>query len=165
MLSKFFKANPTIKLWIVAENIRSAYNIGAMFRTADGAGGTGLILLGYSPTPENQKVRKTSLGAEQSVPYTFIHSTKEFLDERVPFYTLEICSRSTNIFDFKYSAKMLPLVLVVGNEVTGISAELLSKSRQSIFIPMNGKKESLNVAEATSIAIYEFYRKRTTHVV
>lgn len=155
------KKYPEIKMWLVAENIRSAYNIGAMFRTADGTGQTGIILTGYSPTPENPKVVKTSLGAERSVPWlhfqTSVEAIKAFQAEGVLCVGLEIVAKAKSIYE--YIPEKYPIAVFVGNEVEGVLPETIAELESFIFIPMQGKKQSLNVAEAASIAMYEFYRK------
>lgn len=153
---------PHIKTWLIAENIRSAYNIGAMFRTADGTGMTGIILTGYSPTPENPKVAKTALGAERVVPWFEAKSTTQVIEgleqEGITIYGLEIVKKAENIFNVEISD--LAVAICVGNEVEGVSLETLQKLKQFLFVPMNGAKNSLNVAEAASVAMYELYRKR-----
>lgn len=147
-------------LFIVAHDIRSAYNIGAIFRTADGAGGTGVIITGYTPTPENPKVAKTALGADNMVPWVSASLDDVMGTENVHHIGLEFTRKSVDLFTFNPSndAKIL---LYIGNEVTGLSTELLMRLEMFLKLPMNGLKNSLNVAEATSIAIYEFLRKRS----
>jgi 23S rRNA (guanosine2251-2'-O)-methyltransferase len=155
------KNYPEIKVWLVAENVRSAYNIGAMFRTADGTGQTGIILVGYSPTPDNPKVVKTSLGAERSVPWfhfqTSVEAAKAFKNEGILCVGLEIVSKAISVYE--YTPNGYPIALFVGNEVEGILPETIAELDSFIYIPMKGKKQSLNVAEAASITMYEFYRK------
>ena len=153
------------RFWLCLDNIRSAYNVGAMFRTADGTGEWGILLIGISPTPDNIRVAKTALGAQNYVPWGKIDSVTYFLDFIIKnkfensLWSLEMLSPAENIFDISYSDIPQPLFLTVGNEVLGVDAEILTFSRKHIFIPMHGFKESLNVAESASIAMYEFYRK------
>lgn len=159
-ISEFLNQSSRIKLWIIAENIRSAYNIGAMFRTADGTGIAGILLLGYSPDPKNPKVAKTSLGAEKNVPWIRIeYSDLEKIMKDGNMHLLETGIGGESL----YSANIeLPMYVVVGNEVEGISSNLIKAINSKVFIPMNGTKESLNVAEATSILMYEIYRRSLT---
>lgn len=150
---------PTIKVVIVAHDIRSAYNIGAILRTADGAGQTGVILSGYSPTPENPKVAKTALGADFQVPWFQITSLEELKDlPDVLHVGLELSPKAMDLFTWK-PPENKKIVLYIGNEVTGLPLELMLDLETFVQIPMNGSKKSLNVAEATSIAIYELLRK------
>jgi len=148
------------KVVLVLENIRSAYNVGAVFRTSDGAGCISLILAGYTPTPENPKVAKTGLGAEFSVPWAHIDNINELfpiIDKiSMPEYGVETAKNALNIFSEELT---FPLILYVGNEVTGLSLDLMTHLDKFLAIPMEGRKSSLNVAEASSIAIYEMYRK------
>jgi len=163
------------RLWLVLDNIRSVYNVGAMFRTADGTGMTGLVLVGITPTPANNpnKIQKTALGAQDHIPWVYFQSVEDFLSEleRVQDVTrkpehgaelvaLELTSRAVDIFTYDINKKKT-YFLVVGNELLGVSAQVLVHADTHVYIPMHGFKESLNVAESASIAMYEFYRKFT----
>lgn len=147
-------------LYIVLDNIRSAYNVGSIFRTADGAGVTKVYLCGYTPTPENPKVAKTSLGVEKTVPWEHHRQTlrllKKLKKQGIRIVALEIAPKSKNLF--KYKPK-LPVALIVGNEVRGISKTVLKNSDDIVEIPMQGKKESLNVSVAIGIALYQLKTK------
>lgn len=150
--------------WLVLENIRSAYNVGAMFRTADGTGIFGIVLIGFSPTPDNLKVQKTALGAQDAVPWVYFKNSHEFVDKiynsyNLILWSLELTSKSIDIFSYPFNLENPPIFIVVGNEIDGVSDLLLKKSNLHIKIPQNGIKKSLNVAESASICMYEFYRK------
>ena len=152
-------ADPKIKVILVAHDIRSAYNVGAMFRTADGTGITGIVLSGYSPNPENPKLKKTALGAEESVSWVVVENLGELLKiPKVQHFGLELTPRAQNIFEWSPLSDS-KIFLYVGNEVTGLSAETMTVLDNFVQLPMNGKKVSLNVAEAASIALYELLRK------
>lgn len=146
---------------LAVENVRSAYNVGAMFRTADGAGNVAIALIGYTPTPHNPKVTKTALGSETVVPWLHIDTTEELFDQANKLSLiqtgLELSDRAENLFQYKLQKQ--PVLMYVGNEVTGLSLFLMTQLKSFVALPMNGIKASLNVAEATSIAIYELYRK------
>jgi tRNA G18 (ribose-2'-O)-methylase SpoU len=148
-------------VFLVAENIRSAYNVGAMFRTADGAGNCGIITVGYTPTPHNPKIPKTALGAECTIPWTHYESVESLYKDAVAIGAqqvgLEVDSRAVSLFDYKLSDT--PALFYAGNEVTGLSLFLMTNLESFISLPMNGHKASLNVAEASSILIYELLRK------
>lgn len=144
------------ELVVVCHNIRSAFNVGSIFRTADGAGIDKIILGGYSAHPPHPKLLKVSLGAEKTIPYERVWSTWRAIEslkkDGYRIVALEKISRAKNIF--KYRPKF-PLALVVGNEVSGLSKEILRRCHDVVFIPMRGQKESLNVSVAFGIAVYQ----------
>jgi tRNA G18 (ribose-2'-O)-methylase SpoU len=149
------------EIYLILHNIRSAYNVGSIFRTADAAGVKKVYLGGYTPTPTDNKVKKTALGAEKTVPWEYYKQTWRLLEklekEGVQIVALEQTKKSTDYRKFK---PRFPLALVVGNEVSGLNKKILSYTDKIIEIPMYGKKESLNVAVAMGIAVYKF-RERT----
>jgi 23S rRNA (guanosine2251-2'-O)-methyltransferase len=145
-------------LQALLDNIRSSFNVGAMFRTADGAGVTHLHLCGITPAPDHPKVAKTALGAEYSVPWTqywdAIEAAASLKQGGFELWALEGGPRSEPIFE---AAKILPekpLLLVVGNEVSGVDPGLLELCQRVVCIPMQGAKQSLNVAVAFGVAVY-----------
>ena len=148
-----------MKTVVICHNIRSAFNIGSIFRTADGAGVTKIILGGYSAHPPHPKLTKVALGAEKSVPYECVWQTWRAIEKlkKNGYYiiALEKISQAKNIFEIK---KKFPLAIVVGNEKRGLSKEILKRCDQVVFIPMQGKKESLNVSVAFGIAIYQILK-------
>ncbi len=168
LLKNSLKSHKKIRNWLVLDNIRSAYNVGAIFRTADGTGITGLILLGITPDPKTQeKVHKTSLGAQNSVPYLYYKETADFLEDLKAnnlndnLFALELTDLAVDLYKWKLpdTIDTKPIFTIVGHELLGVSAKLLVASNQHLYIPMNGYKESLNVAESASILMYEIYRK------
>lgn len=140
------------------DNIRSTYNVGAMFRTADGAGLAHLHLCGTSPTPDNPRVGKTALGAEFSVPWTWhpngVQAAQQIKAQGKRLWALEIGPNSSSIFQAAQQLPDKPLCLVVGNEVSGIDPGILALCDARVWIPMQGYKRSLNVAIAFGIAVY-----------
>ena len=140
------------------DNIRSTYNVGSMFRAADGAGLRCLHLCGITPTPENPKVVKTALGAESSVKWKYyrnsVAAVQEFKRLGFGIFALEAAPRSQSIFELDNAITHRPILLVVGNEICGVDAEILTLSDKVLWIPMHGQKESLNVALAFGIAAY-----------
>ena len=157
--------NPMLQVFLVILDIRPAYNVGAMFRTADGTGQTGIIITGYSPTPDNPKVAKTALGSDYQVPWAHepllevIRATPNVLH-----VGLELSARSEDIFMWQLPP-LQKIFLYVGNEVTGLPLELMANLDTLLQIPMCGVKQSLNVAEATSVALYELYRKKHVSIL
>lgn len=145
----------TPRVVAILHNIRSALNVGSMFRTADAAGVGKIYLTGYTPTPDHDKVRKTALGAEKTVPWEHYRQPggllKRLKAEGYRVIALEQTKRSENVFTFR---SRFPVALMVGNEVRGLSPSLLKHADAAVDIPMRGTKESLNVAVAFGIAVY-----------
>ena len=140
------------------DNIRSSFNVGSIFRSADGAGLRKLHLCGITPTPENPAIAKTSLGAENSVPWSSypnaVQTVKEIKQMGFRILALEKCARSCSIFEISNAFKANPMLLIVGNEVSGVDPAVLDLSDKVTWIPMRGTKESLNVSIAFGIAAY-----------
>ncbi|MFA6486587.1 MAG: RNA methyltransferase [Candidatus Magasanikbacteria bacterium] len=149
------------KFVLVLPNIRSAHNVGAMFRTADGAGVDKIYLCGYSPVPPHPQLDKVSLGAEKTVPFEFCKQTGRVLTKLKKMgyniIALEQTKSSVDIFDF---SPVWPLALIVGNEKTGVTKAQLKYCDGSIEIPMRGHKNSLNVSVAAGVAMYHLANKR-----
>ena len=157
------------ELFIIAHDIRSAHNIGALFRLADGMAVTRLYISGYSPYPSlpndtrlphiNQKltkqIEKTALGATATVPWEHVPDIYVLLEklklQDVQLIGLEQSERSTTITSFTPHKKT---AIVLGREVEGIDAELLAHCSEVVEIPMLGKKESHNVVQAAAIMMY-----------
>jgi tRNA G18 (ribose-2'-O)-methylase SpoU len=144
------------EIYLILHNIRSAYNVGSIFRTADAAGIDRIFVCGYSPKPEDKKVAKTALGAEKTVSWEYHGQTWRLLEklkkEGIQIVALEQTKKSV---DYRLFRPRFPMALVLGNEVRGLSKKTLARAEKIIAIPMYGKKESLNVAVAAGIAIYK----------
>ena len=145
-------------LAVLLDNIRSAWNVGSILRSADGFGFNHAYLCGITPTADNEAVTKTSLGAEDSVPWSYhkdaVRLVKGLKVEGWKIYGLEEDARSISISHFPDSQFLKPAVLIVGNEVTGVDHELLDLCEEIFYIPMRGEKKSFNVAIAFGIAAY-----------
>jgi tRNA G18 (ribose-2'-O)-methylase SpoU len=143
------------RLVVVCHNIRSAYNIGSIFRTADGAGVAKVYLTGYTPAPPHAGISKTALGAEKFVNWEKISkldtAIKKLKKEKYELAAVEQNTKSTSYDFFKPKGKV---ALILGNEVRGLSSAILRRCDKIIEIPMRGEKESLNVAVAFGIAVY-----------
>ncbi len=139
----------------ILENIRSLYNVGSMFRTADAARIAYMYLCGYTPYPPRKEIEKTALGSTESVPWE--HSTKPqqvikmLKNQGFVIAALEHTTTSVAYTTYTYS---YPLCIVVGNEVHGVSDDVLAMCDTAIEIPMFGVKHSLNVAVAYGIVVY-----------
>ncbi len=153
--------NKKRSIWVALDNVRSAYNVGAVFRTAEAIGVEKICLIGYTPRPIDRfgrpqpEIEKTALGAERLVPWGHYENATDFTllmrDEGRTIVSVEQDARSVD-----YRAPILEekIVLVFGNEVEGVSRELLDVSDKILAIPMYGKKESLNIAVSVGIVLY-----------
>lgn len=143
---------------VVLDNIRSALNVGSILRTCDAFSVSDVYLGGITPGIENRKVLKTSLGAEKNIDFKTFSDTKEavLLLKKTGFrvYALEIYENAKDLDDFKHGTGNDHAALVIGNEVSGISSDILALCDEIFQIPMKGIKESLNVAVAFGIAMY-----------
>ncbi|MFH1207808.1 MAG: RNA methyltransferase [Patescibacteria group bacterium] len=144
---------------LILHNVRSRFNVGAIFRTADAAGVKKIFLCGITPSPPHPKIDKIALGAEKTVPFEKIRSTSALLKKLKAYglrlIALEQSKKSIPYFRLK---KKFPLALVVGAEVKGLPASLLKKCDKVIDIPMHGQKESLNVAIALGIVLFDIIK-------
>ncbi|MBI2439024.1 MAG: RNA methyltransferase [Candidatus Moranbacteria bacterium] len=157
------------KIVLIIHNVRSAHNVGAMFRTADGAGVERIFLTGYTPCPPKKEALyrtgaekafcKTALGAEKYIPWkknvSFAKVARALKEEGYALVSLEQATGSTAYDAYKSTSRT---ALVVGNEVTGIDKKILRQCETILEIPMHGKKNSLNVSVATGIVLYELRR-------
>lgn len=143
---------------LILENIRSAYNVGTMIRTADALGWQ-VICSGFSPDPHQEpKVLKSSLWAEQTAFLSSFRNTKDALtyvkDNGFHLIASEITDTSLSVKEFQTSYVSWPFALVMGSETDGVLAETLEICDYVLHIPMHGIKESLNVAEAAAIMMW-----------
>ncbi len=145
---------------VVVDTIRSLYNIGSIFRTSDGVLLQKLILTGFTPTPPRREIEKTALGATLSVPWEYVKEPHEAVlrlkNEGYKAYCLELTDAS-----LPYHSPVqadFPICLVLGNEITGVSKQTISVCDEALEIPQFGTKQSLNVAVAYGVAIFELSR-------
>lgn len=157
------------KLFLILHDIRSAYNVGAIFRTADGAGVSQIYLSGYTPCPPDKNklhktqadkmIEKTALGAEKNIAWKKYENLDDLMEKlknkKIKIIALERTKNSQDIKKFKMS---FPATLILGNEVEGVPKSVLKKCDAVVSIPMRGKKESLNVSVAAGIAMYELLK-------
>lgn len=146
---------------VVLADIRSAQNVGAIFRTADAAAATEVLLSGYTPGPIDRfgrprtDIKKASLGAEEWVPWCAFATHRECVEDlrerKIAIVAVEQTDKAISYTEFKPQG---PIALVFGNEVEGVPEVFLSAADATIMIPMSGKKESLNVSVAAGIALF-----------
>ncbi|MBF0531502.1 MAG: TrmH family RNA methyltransferase [Candidatus Omnitrophica bacterium] len=139
----------------VLNDIRSGYNVGSIFRTADGAGVAKIFLCGITGYPPNQLISKTALGAEQRVPWEHERDVRVVVRRlRQEGYEIVLLEQMESSVLYQDYHPKRPVCLVVGNEISGVSETILADCDQAIEIEMAGLKNSLNVAVAAGIAAY-----------
>jgi tRNA G18 (ribose-2'-O)-methylase SpoU len=146
---------------VILDNIRSAWNVGSIFRSADGFGFSHAYLCGITPTPDREAVRKTSLGAEDSVSWSYHKDAVKLVTglkkEGWRILALEEHALANEIHPAE--SEDVDTALIMGNEVTGVDPGLLEFCNDVLFIPMRGEKKSFNVAVAFGIAGYALLHK------
>ena len=145
---------------VVLHDLRSAYNVGAFFRTSDAVGIDRLCLSGITGRPPHREIAKTALGAEQLVawegqqnPAAYVETLR---DGGYEIVAVETSSHAVDLFDWTPS---FPVCLLFGHEVDGLDADLLARCDRHVRLPMRGTKHSLNVATAGGVVLYELLRK------
>lgn len=152
-----------MKIHIVLDNIRSVFNVGSIFRSADGVGHVEKIYLcGITSDIDNPKLEKTALGATEMVKSEYYDTTKDALEEikdlNIPVYSVELTEDAENFQEIKYPEE---IALVFGHEKKGVSEEVLEQyTDKKIMVPMRGMKKSLNVANCATAVLYEITRDR-----
>jgi tRNA G18 (ribose-2'-O)-methylase SpoU len=145
---------------VVLDNIRSAFNVGSIFRTADAGAAAHLHLCGMTAHPPNLKLAKTALGAFDYVPWTYYKDTGRALErlelDHIPRVAIEVTDDAVPHTDFDWPK---PVAIVLGHEVKGIRPELLAQCDAIVRIPMRGYKNSINVATAFGIVLFEVLRR------
>ena len=147
---------PRLPISILVENVRSVYNVGSIFRSADGFGAEKIYLTGYTAYPPRDDLHKTALGAEDAVPWEYIENPIKAAEiikkQKIPLVLVEQTHNSQSLYhlDFQF-----PLCFMVGNEVSGVSEELSKLADVHIELPMRGIKQSLNVSVSVGVVGYE----------
>lgn len=153
-----------LPVYVLLDSIRSSYNVGSIFRTSDGVMIEKLFLCGYTPHPPKssslpgrKEILKTALGSTESVKWEYVKDPEDVILELkkdgVKICALELTNKSKRYYET--CSKDFPLCLIVGNEISGVSQRLIDLCDFSIEIPQFGIKQSLNVAVAYGIAIFE----------
>ena len=156
-----FKLADKKPLVVVMDNIRSMHNVGSVFRTADAFLISGICLCGFTPQPPHRDIHKTALGATDSVDWLYYENTSDAvlaLKER-GFKVLAIEQTEGSILLNEYVQSKMPLAFVFGNEVDGVSDEVIQLCDGVIEIPQWGMKHSLNISVAAAVVLWEFVRK------
>ncbi len=161
------EGNQPRQIYILLHNIRSAHNVGSIFRTADALAVSGIFLSGYTPIPIDKfgrpvkEIAKTALGAEVTIPWEYAKKPDGFLkrmkETRVEIIGIEQDDRAIDYKNYQEKNTEYPVLIVVGNEVRGMSKGLRDKCDTLVEIPMYGKKESLNVSVAFGVALFRLF--------
>ncbi|MEK7585495.1 MAG: RNA methyltransferase [Patescibacteria group bacterium] len=151
----------TKEIVLILHNVRSAHNVGAIFRTAEAAGVNQIYLTGYTPAPldrfdrPNKELAKTALGAEKILEWQSVEKINNLFNKLLASgFQLIALEQSKNSIKYKKVKLAGPTAIIVGNEVTGLSPAILKRCDVIAEIPMYGRKESLNVAVATGIFLF-----------
>ena len=157
-----YKASAKVSVIVILDNIRSAINVGSVFRSSDAFAIERLILVGFTATPPSREITKTAIGATSSVDWTHVDDiTDTLLQLKKNGYTItsiEQTDSSVSLLDWDIKPNQ-KLALVMGNEVDGVSDEALALSDVAIEIPQYGTKHSLNVSVCTGVVLWEVSRK------
>jgi len=157
-----FKQTKKTSIVIVLDNLRSLHNVGSFFRTADAFQIEKIYLCGITGTPPNKEIHKTALGATESIEWEYAKSAVDFLptlkNEGYQILSIEQTDKSIPLQDFAIN-KEGKFVLIFGNEVYGVSEEVIQLSEQAIEIPQFGTKHSFNVSVTGGIVLWEFFKR------
>ena len=149
-----------IPVSILLDNVRSMYNVGSFFRTADAAGCEKLYLSGITGRPPKRAITKTALGAEETVPWEHAADAgalvQQFRQQNYEIAAVETSMHAVDLYDWQ---PRFPVCILFGHEVGGLRPELLALCDTHVRIPMLGRKHSLNVATAGGVVVYELLRK------
>jgi tRNA G18 (ribose-2'-O)-methylase SpoU len=155
-----FKAAEKKPIVVVMDNIRSMHNVGSVFRTSDAFLVGGICLGGFTPQPPHRDIHKTALGATESVDWWYyeqtIQAVLDLKSKGFKVYAIEQTQGSISLEKFKKSDQ--PMAFVFGNEVEGVSNEVLQACDGAIEIPQYGMKHSLNISVAAAIVLWEMVR-------
>jgi len=157
-----FKQTKKTSIIIVLDNVRSLHNVGSFFRTADAFQIEKIYLCGITGTPPNKEIHKTALGATESIEWEYATAAVDFLPtlkiEGYQILSIEQTDKSIPLQDFAIN-KEGKFVLIFGNEVYGVSEEVIQLSDHAIEIPQFGTKHSFNVSVTGGIVLWEFFRR------
>jgi 23S rRNA (guanosine2251-2'-O)-methyltransferase len=158
-----FKKSEKTPIIVVLENIRSAYNVGSVFRTSDAFLVEAIYIIGYTSQPPHKEIKKTALGAEETVLWKHFATSAEAIDElRANGYNVYAVEQAEgsfklNAIGFEADEK---IAVIFGNEVAGVEQSTISLCDGCIEIPQLGMKHSLNIATAVGVVLWELVRSR-----
>lgn len=157
-----FKKSKKLPIIIALDNIRSLNNVGSVFRTSDAFRIEKVYLCGITPKPPHRDIQKTALGSTESVEWEYIVSVEKLIDNQLAIgnevWSIEQVEGAILLNDFQPNTKN-KLVLVFGNEVNGVSQEVVNKSTGCLEVPQFGTKHSINISVCTGVVIWDVYSK------
>lgn len=157
-----FKESKKLSVTVILDNVRSLNNIGSIFRTSDALGVEKIIICGISATPPNAEIHKTALGAEDSVAWEYFQSTcdavKQLKLDGYLVYAIEQTTNSIDLRDFSPSNNS-KYSFILGNELKGVSQDVIDLCDGSIEVPQFGTKHSFNVAVTTGMVLWDYFSK------
>ena len=158
-----FRQSEKLPIVVVLENIRSAYNVGSVFRTSDAFLLESIYICGYTAYPPHKEIKKTALGAEETVEWKYFKTTSEAIEElrkeNCRIYAVEQAINSHPLHQIKFERDE-KIAVIFGNEVTGVEQSTIELTDGCIEIPQMGMKHSLNIATAVGVVLWEMVRTR-----
>ena len=150
-----------IEIVLVLDNIRSMHNIGSIFRSSDAFGVKSIFLCGICATPPNKEIRKTALGSTKTVEWKYFSSTKNAIQQLVNtgYHIIAVEQTQKSTFLNNTSVRKNKIALILGNEVKGVSPEILHEVNQHVEIKQHGKKTSMNVSVVAGIILWALHNK------
>ncbi len=158
-----FRRSDKFPIIVVLENIRSAYNVGSVFRTSDAFLIEAIYIIGYSAKPPHKEIKKTALGAEETVEWKYFKTSAEAIDElrirKYKIYAVEQAEGSYKLHaaSFRQNER---IAVIFGNEVSGLEQSTIDACDGCIEIPQLGMKHSLNIATAAGVVLWELIRTK-----
>ena len=156
-----FKESPKTPVIAVLENVRSAYNVGSVFRTADAFLIEAIYITGYTAKPPHKEIKKTALGAEETVEWKHFPSANEAVEtlkqDGYKVFAIEQVENSISLEKFDAAGK---IAVIFGNEVSGVEQSTIALCDGTIEIPQLGMKHSLNIATAAGVVLWELIRNK-----
>lgn len=157
-----FKQMEKLPVCLVLDNVRSLHNVGSVFRTSDAFLIEKIYLCGITGTPPHKEIRKTALGADQTVNWSYFPKTTDALDElknqQYKILSVEQTENATPLHQLQLNDNQ-KIALVFGHEVEGVSQEVVNLSDEVIEIPQLGTKHSLNVSVSVGLVVWEVFRQ------
>ena len=158
-----YKESDKTPLVVVLDHVRSLYNVGSVFRTADAFRLAGVCLCGITARPPHPEIHKTALGAEDSVSWQYFERTEDCVfwlrQQGYTVFAVEQCEGSTMLNDFDIKNEDVKIAVVLGNEVKGVQQQVIDLCDGCIEIPQYGTKHSMNVSVTAGIIIWELQKK------
>jgi tRNA G18 (ribose-2'-O)-methylase SpoU len=159
-----FKASAKLPVCVLLDNVRSLHNVGSAFRTADAFRVETLFLTGITGTPPHREIQKTALGATDSVSWTYAEDPLAVIDDlRKQGYKIVVAEQTNGSMPLNHFSPQSAerLCVVFGNEVTGVSEEIIERCDMALEIPQAGTKHSLNISVCLGIVLWEIFKKVT----